>query len=135
VTDSATPRSRAHHVTDPLIEIDLFGELAALRSTDAYLSASHAAPTIAKQPGIRVVLIALKPGGRMHEHHAGASITVQGFDGRERDIPISQCKRQREGDARVELWQASAYTSLTVSLRSPRCRGSADTGLRGSKSA
>ena len=81
MTDSATPRSRAHHVTDPLIDIDLFGELAALRSTDAYRSASHAATTIAKQPGIRVVLIALKPGGRMHEHHAGASITVQGFDG------------------------------------------------------
>ena len=68
-------------MTDPLIEIDLFGELAALRSTDAYLSASHAATTIAKQPGIRVVLIALKPGGRMHEHHAGAAITVQGFEG------------------------------------------------------
>jgi hypothetical protein len=51
-------------MTDPLIEIDPFGELAALRSTDAYLSASHAATTIAKQPGIRVVLIALKPGGR-----------------------------------------------------------------------
>jgi quercetin dioxygenase-like cupin family protein len=68
-------------VTDLLIEIDLSGELAALRSTDAYRSASHAATTIAKQPGIRVVLIALKPGGRMHEHHAGAAITVQGFDG------------------------------------------------------
>lgn len=82
MTDSETPRSRAHHVTDPLIEIDLVGELAALRSTDAYLSASHAATTtIAKQPGIRVVLIALKPGGRMHEHPAGAAITVQGFEG------------------------------------------------------
>ena len=68
-------------MTDPLIEVDLSEALSALRSTDAYLSASHAATTIAKNAGIRVVLIALKPGGRMHEHQAGAAITVQGFQG------------------------------------------------------
>jgi quercetin dioxygenase-like cupin family protein len=41
----------------------------------------HAAKTIAKQPGVSVVLIALKPGGQMHEHHAGRAITAQGIDG------------------------------------------------------
>lgn len=78
---SETPRAHAHHVTDSLIEVDLSRELAALRASDSYRAADHAAETIAKQPGIRVVLIALKPGGQMHEHHADWAITAQGVDG------------------------------------------------------
>jgi quercetin dioxygenase-like cupin family protein len=82
VTDaSETPRERAHHVTDPLIEVDLAIELAAVRVSDSYHASDHAAKTIAKHPGVRVVLIALKPGGQMHEHHADSAITVQGIDG------------------------------------------------------
>lgn len=76
-----TPRARAHHVTDPLIEVDLALELEAVRASDSYRAADHAAKTIAKQPGISVVLIALKAGGQMHEHHADGSITAQGIDG------------------------------------------------------
>ena len=78
---SETPRARAHHVADPLIEVDLATELEALRASDSYQAADHAAKTITKQPGIRVVLIALKPGGQMNEHHADWAITVQGIDG------------------------------------------------------
>ena len=78
---SEAPRAQAHHVTDPLIEVDLGTELAVLRTTDSYKAADHAAKTIVKQPGIRVVLIALKAGGHMHEHHADWAITVQGVDG------------------------------------------------------
>ena len=78
---SETPRARAHHVTDPLIEVDLAAELESLRASASYQAADHAAKTIVKQPGIRVVLIALKAGGHMHEHHADCAITVQGVDG------------------------------------------------------
>ncbi len=78
---SETPRARAHHVTDPLIEVDVAAELAAVRASDSYHTADHAAKTIAKQPGLGVVLIALKPGGRMDEHHADRAITVQGVEG------------------------------------------------------
>ena len=63
-----TPRAQAHHVTDSLVEVDVVTELEALRATDSYQAADHAAKTIAKQPGIRVVLIALKRVGHMHEH-------------------------------------------------------------------
>jgi quercetin dioxygenase-like cupin family protein len=81
-TDSReTPRQHAHHVSDSLIAIDLLVESEALRSGDAYSTADHAAHTISKQSGSRVVLIALKAGGRMNEHHADAPITVQGLQG------------------------------------------------------
>src|ERR1035441_5563226 len=76
-----TPRAQAHHVTDSLLEVDLATELEALRASDSYQAADHAAKTIAKQPGIRVVLIALKPGGRMHEHHTDWAVTMQGVAG------------------------------------------------------
>ncbi|MFI5287760.1 MAG: hypothetical protein ACHQ4F_15800 [Candidatus Dormibacteria bacterium] len=78
---SETPRAQAHHVADSLVEVDLATELEALRASDSYQATDHAAKTIAKQPGVRVVLIALKPGGHMHEHHADWAITVQGVDG------------------------------------------------------
>ena len=78
---SETPRAQAHHVTDSLIEVDLATELEALRASDSYQAADHAAKTIAKQPGVRVVLIALKAGGHMLEHHADWAITVQGVHG------------------------------------------------------
>lgn len=75
------PRQHAHHVSDSLIAIDLLVELETLRNGDAYSTADHAAHTICKQSGIRVVLIALKSGGRMNEHHADAPITVHGLQG------------------------------------------------------
>src|ERR1019366_9745601 len=78
---SEMPRAQAHHVADSLVEVDLATELEALRAGDSYRAADHAAKTIAKQPGVSVVLIALKPGGQMHEHHADGAITVQGIDG------------------------------------------------------
>ena len=87
---SETPRDRAHHVTDPLIEVDLATELQVVRASDSYHAADHAAKTIAKQPGVRVVLIALKPGGQMHEHHADRAITVQGIDGQ---VEFTVCER------------------------------------------
>jgi quercetin dioxygenase-like cupin family protein len=76
-----TPREHAHHVADPLIEVDVATELMTLRASDSYRAANHAAKTIAKQPGIRVVLIAFKTGGRMDEHHAKAAITVHALEG------------------------------------------------------
>jgi quercetin dioxygenase-like cupin family protein len=78
---SETPRAQAQHVADSLVEVDLVAALEALRAGESYQAADHAAKTIAKQPGVRVLLIALKPGGHMHEHHADWAITVQGVQG------------------------------------------------------
>jgi quercetin dioxygenase-like cupin family protein len=54
---------------------------AALRGGDAYSTPDHAAHTISKQSGIRVVLNSLKAGGRMNGHHADAPIAVHGLQG------------------------------------------------------
>ena len=71
----------AVRLSRPVIEVDLNRHLADIRAGDAYRGADHAAETLVKEPGLRLVLIALKDGGRMQEHRAHTSITVQVVEG------------------------------------------------------
>ena len=64
-----------------MIALDLLAALTALRGGDAYSTPDHAAHTIPKHSGIRVVLHSLKAGGRRNENHAGAPIAVHGLQG------------------------------------------------------
>lgn len=80
--EAADARQQGERVGAPVIELDCAAEIAALRASDSYGRADHAAETVAKQSGLRVVLVALKAGGQMHEHHADAPITVHGLEGR-----------------------------------------------------
>lgn len=72
----------AQRIGGPLMDFDLDGELESLRATDSYHMTNHAAVTLVKRPGMRVVLIAMRAGGHMDEHHAHSPITVQVLHGR-----------------------------------------------------
>ena len=61
--------------------LDLGSELTALRSTDSFRESDHAAKTLAKHMALRVVLVAMKGGGRLDEHHTDSSISVQCLEG------------------------------------------------------
>jgi hypothetical protein len=78
-----TPRDLrpAERVGAPVIHLELDHVLELLRASDSYRTADHAATTILKRPGIRVLLVALKIGGQMHDHHTDAPITVQVLEG------------------------------------------------------
>src|SRR5665213_1020283 len=71
----------AERLGAPIIHIELDNELELLRASDSHGAADHAATTISKRPGSRFVLVALKAGGQMHEHHADSPITVQVIQG------------------------------------------------------
>lgn len=71
----------AERLGAPIIHVELATVLELLRASDSYRAADHAATTILKRPGIRVVLVALRAGGQMHEHHAESPITVQVLQG------------------------------------------------------
>lgn len=73
---------QAERVGARVIELDCSSEIAALRASDSYAGADHSATTVAKQSELRLVLVALKAGGLMHEHHADAPITVHSLEGR-----------------------------------------------------
>ena len=84
---AATPeaedaRQQGERVGALVIELDCGAEIAALRASDSYHRADHAAETVAKRSGLRLVIVALKAGGLMHEHHADAPITVHCLEGR-----------------------------------------------------
>ena len=78
-----TPRDLrpAERLGAPVIHLELDHVLELLRASDSYRAADHAATTILKRPGIRVLLVALQIGGQMHEHHTDAPITVQVLEG------------------------------------------------------
>ena len=61
---------------------DLAAELADLRRSARPGRHGVHARTLVKQPDLRAVLVALEPGGRLAEHHAPGSITVQALAGR-----------------------------------------------------
>jgi quercetin dioxygenase-like cupin family protein len=61
---------------------DLAAELADLRRSARPGGHGARARTLVKQPDLRAVLVALEPGGRLAEHHAPGSITVQALAGR-----------------------------------------------------
>ena len=61
---------------------DLAAELADLRRSARPGRHGVHARTLVKQSDLRAVLVALEPGGRLAEHHAPGSITVQVLVGR-----------------------------------------------------
>jgi quercetin dioxygenase-like cupin family protein len=83
-SDDSTPSDKvrpAVRLSRPVIEVDVNRHLAEIRAGDAYHGADHAAETLMKEPGLRLVLIALKDGGHMNDHRAHTSITVQVVEG------------------------------------------------------
>ena len=70
-----------HRVTSgALLELDLQAELRWLESEQPW-QAEHTAHTIAKYPDLRIVLIAVKAGGRIKEHRTAGRISIQALAG------------------------------------------------------
>jgi quercetin dioxygenase-like cupin family protein len=63
-----------------LLSFDLSKEVDRLLSEQPW-QAEHTANTIAKYPDLRVVLVALKAGGRLHEHQTAGRISIQTLSG------------------------------------------------------
>ena len=55
-----------------------------MKREEAWHHGNHTASTLVKEPDFRVVLVALKPGGRVAEHRACGPITIQALKGQMR---------------------------------------------------
>ncbi|MGV3719879.1 MAG: cupin domain-containing protein [Actinomycetota bacterium] len=69
-------------VTEELHLFDLGSTLQGLRSEPEYDRNGRNGTTLVKNPDLRVVLMALRDGGAMAEHHAPGPITVQALEGK-----------------------------------------------------
>jgi quercetin dioxygenase-like cupin family protein len=64
------------------LAFDLPGEIAQLQREPAWERGDRNAKTLVQEPGLRVVLVALKPGARLDDHQSHAQVTVHMLDGR-----------------------------------------------------
>lgn len=63
------------------MDFDLSKEIAQLHQEEAWLRTGRNSKTLVKQPDFRIVLIALKKGGRLEEHKADARISIHTLSG------------------------------------------------------
>lgn len=67
--------------TAPLLAFNTDHEIAQLHSEKPW-QAGHSSKTLAKYPNLRVVLIAMEAGARLHQHKTHGSIMIQTVRGR-----------------------------------------------------
>jgi quercetin dioxygenase-like cupin family protein len=79
-----TPTTAIPITTIPVARFDLQEEVRAMRSTIRPGGARHVAKTLARAEDLRLVLIVMQPGARIHEHATEGRLTIQGVDGRVR---------------------------------------------------
>ena len=63
------------------LEVDLPSELAQLEREPGWTTGGHTAKTLVKYPSLRVVLIALRKGGRIPGHETEGRITIHTVSG------------------------------------------------------
>src|SRR3954451_7685949 len=77
-----SPQRLAQHLHAAALAYDLPREAAALRRERSWERGDRNAKTLVQEPGLRVVLVALRPGARLADHASHAQVTVQGLAGR-----------------------------------------------------
>lgn len=68
-------------MVDKVLQFDLEQEIAAAEGKKPWPTGIHA-KTLVKKPDLRIVLILAEPGGKMDQHHADGTISVQVLKGR-----------------------------------------------------
>jgi quercetin dioxygenase-like cupin family protein len=71
----------AMHLADSIRALDLPTELAQLRAEEPWQRSGRHSRTLIKDADLRVVLLALRAGARLEEHHAPGRITIHTLDG------------------------------------------------------
>jgi quercetin dioxygenase-like cupin family protein len=75
------PRSERPTPLLPLLHIRLEEQIEALKREPTWRSGDRNAVTLTKDAALRLVLVAMKAGARLHEHQAAGPITVQAISG------------------------------------------------------
>src|SRR5579884_3250798 len=83
--ESTSTLNRLPHLADKLLHFNFSDELRQLRNEDSWARGSgRSSRTLAKYPDFRIVLVLMRPGSEMKEHHADARISIQTLQGRVR---------------------------------------------------
>lgn len=79
---TGTEERPAQHLVGTILNFDLDREIAQLHREQAWEQGDHNAITLVKDGELRVILVAMKRGALLPEHHAPARIAIQTLEGR-----------------------------------------------------
>ena len=71
----------SHTLAAPVLRFDLSIEIDQLRQLDTYRRGGPAGRTLVKEPDLRIVVMALKPGARLEKHRASGPISIHMVEG------------------------------------------------------
>ena len=75
--------TRLPYLAKPLLRFNLSDELQQLRKQDSWQrEAGRSSKTLAKYPDFHIVLVLMKAGKKMSEHHVDARISIYALEGR-----------------------------------------------------
>jgi len=75
--------NRLPYLASPLLRFSLADELQQLRNEDSWQrETGRSSKTLAKYPDFRIVLVLMKAGTQMKEHHADARLSIHSLHGR-----------------------------------------------------
>lgn len=79
---TGSPERAAQQLRGSALRFDLAAEAAQLRIERGWREGDRSANTLVKFPDFRVVLTALRAGGRLQEHQAAGRVTIHTLEGR-----------------------------------------------------
>lgn len=85
----------------PLLHVRLNEQLERLKEEPTWRTGDRNAITLTKEPTLRLVLIALKKGAKLHEHQASGPVTIQAVSGSLRLHTAGQTLELRPGEVAV----------------------------------
>ena len=125
---TGTSERLAQHLAGAVLAFDLTREAAQLRTERAWAQGDRNAKTLVKESSLRIVLIALRAGGRMPDHAAAGRISLQTLAGRLRvhagqetlDVPLGGLVTLEHGLPHdVEALEESTFL-LTIAWQGAR---------------
>jgi quercetin dioxygenase-like cupin family protein len=92
-TSRSTQRP-THRLAQSVLTFDLATEVACLHGEASWQQGTRNAKTLVKEPDFRIVVVAMRNGARLEEHHAPGRVSIHTLRGR---------LRVRVGDDTVDL--------------------------------
>ena len=85
----------------PLVHARIEELIEGLKQEPTWRSSDRNAITLTKEPHLRVVLIAMKKGARLHEHRASGPLTIQAASGSLRLSAADQILELKPGEVAI----------------------------------
>lgn len=77
----STHDQQGRNLAAPCLKFDLSARLGPLRRKQGYADGEPTGETLVKERDLRIVLMALRAGGRLQEHRASGPISIQAIQG------------------------------------------------------